>query len=274
MSIFVTLADVKINNSYTYYKVVAPTTSELEPAYTTGQTWLDTVTGFSYQLTNQITGTWVQIETDIDEKINTVKNATCQTVITSLSNKFIVGRNSNYFDEDLDYNTDYPARFSRENAFTLVETESVYGNFTIDGSAKTITLTADTDIFGSLTDAFAIGDIIYIGGSKRNDEYYTVDTVTDTEIKVLEDTLKSGVSNFFIFLTDVPDGLISIIGRMIWYDVYKRPLLVGMKSEKIGSYSYIKAEANNNYMRYPDDVISGLDAYDGIATGGESYFVN
>lgn len=277
-NVFVSLPNVKINNSYDYYRTVDPTASEKEPAYTNGQTWLNTVSGESFQLTDQVAGTWAQIEIDIDEKINNYLDSVCDSVLEYLNEKFIVDRNINYFDEDnnsfdAEFPTDTPGPITRKEAFTLVNTESVYSNFTFNNSAKTITVTTGAELFGSITDSFKATDIIYVGSSRRNDGYYTIASVTSTSFTISEDTLKDGSANCFIFLVDIPAGLTAIMGRMIWYDVYKRSTVSGLQSETVGTYSWTKAPFTNG-MRYPDDIISGLDNYRNISIGGVSSFVN
>jgi hypothetical protein len=76
-----------------------------------------------------------------------------------------------------------------------------------------------------------------------------------------------------MFLTDVPNGLIDIVSRMVNYDVNVRNKIKGLSSERIGTYSYTMGSKGSD-LNYPDDVTAGLDTYKNEAIGGVSVFVN
>lgn len=268
MKEFISLTDVKINNDYEHIKTIAPTVAEKEPLYLNGERWLNTTDGLSYELQDQVAGTWIQIEQNYDTKINRVKENTFLTVIRDLSNYFIVNRNGDFSEN---YETqDLPDFFTRENIYQLFQFESVWSDFTFDSAGKTITV--GNDLLGSLTNSFKIGDCLLISGSRRNDGYYSIANVTSTVITVNED-LVDGSANCFSFLTDVPDALIEIVGRMIHYDIYVRSNRAGLKSERVGTYSYTLGDSGNN-LGYPYDIVSGLNAYEMIPIGGLSVFIN
>jgi len=264
---FITLADVKINNSYTYYRAVAPTVAEKAPTYANGETWLDTVTGYSYELIDETLGTWERIETDLDARINYISGGVFLKVITYINNFFAVPRVLNYYDN---YDYDFPDGFTREDAFTLARYESVYSAFTFDATAGTIS--AGSDVYGSLTDTFAAGDTVFIAGTRRNSGYYTITNVTASALTVSEDLADETAPSFLLF-ADVPAPLIAIIANMVYYDVYKRGTAAGLKSERVGTYSYTRADDTTG-LGYPDDVTAGLAGYIGIEARGGSYFVN
>ncbi len=269
MPIFVSLADVKINNEYDYIETVAPTVAEKEPDYVVGEQWLNLTDGLSYELIDQVAGTWEQIEKDKDAKINTVTsdNSTFKTVTKEVSNPWVVDRNERYTDLDLeDY---FPPFFTNKENFFLYNKECVFSKWTFDAGTKTITV--GDDIYGTL-DNFVAGDVILVSGSRRNDDYYTIDTVTSTTITVVEDIV-DGEANAFICLTIIPQNFINILGRMIQYDVYTRNSIASFESERIGTYTYTLGTFNNG-LRYPDQVIAGLESIDSVSIGGLNVFVN
>jgi hypothetical protein len=117
------------------------------------------------------------------------------------------------------------------------------------------------------------GDMILISGSRRNNGYYTIDTITSTVITVVEE-ISDGTAYATIYLSIIPQGYKSIVGRMIHYDVYERNETgSGMKSEKWGTYSYTK-EVMDNGLKYPDEVLAGLDAYKLVCVGGINVFID
>jgi len=266
------LTDVKINNDYTYIENVAPTAAELEPAYLNGETWLNTTDGLSYELTDQTTGTWTRIEKAQDAKIERNADNTLLTTNSSLCNFFIVDRNEPYNELDLDdYRPDL-SNWSNKDQFNLQEKEAVFSKWTFDSVGKTITVVTDENVYGTL-DSFVAGDLIYLSGSTRNNGYYTVASVTSTVITVDEDINDEEVYAL-ISLSNIPQGYKDIIGRMVNYDVYERYQTgQGMKSEKWGTYSYTR-EPFENGLRYPDEVIAGIDAYKIVCIGGTSVFID
>jgi hypothetical protein len=272
MKNFINLADVKIYNDYTYIKTVVPTVAEKAPTYTTGETWLNTTTGYSYQLTDDVAGTWVQIETAQDALIMELAPKVFDTVIKYLNNLFLIERNIKYFDSDNDYETAWPSYWSRNDAYPIVSLESVYSKFVFSAGAKTITVYTDATVYGSITDSFQAGDTILISNSRRNDGYFTIVSVSDTVITVSED-LTDSTSFASVFLADVPAALISVIAHMVQYDIFTRPDKSGIETEKVGTFSVTYRELAPG-LQYPGDIVSGLNVYEGTTIGGISYFVN
>jgi len=263
---FIGLADVKINNDYTYIRSVAPTAAEKAPAYSNGETWLDTVTGYSYVLTDEVTGVWARIEIDIDNKILFDGPLVFSTVIKYLNNFFITPRVLNYFDN---YETNWPGYFTRDQAWLVTRYECVFSDCTFDAAAGTVTV---DDVYGSLTDTFATGDTVFISGTRRNNGYYTISGVTAEALTITE-ALADETAPSFLFFADVPAALIAIIARMVWYDIYSRPTGAGLKSERVGTYSYTRQDQSST-LNYPDDIIGGLSAFMSIDIEGTAYFVN
>jgi len=265
---FITLADVKINNTYTYYRIVAPTIAEKAPTYTNGETWLDTVTGYSYELTEQVGGTWTQIEIDLDNKINYIQGSVFKTVINYLGNYFTVSRVLNYYGT---YKTGWPTSFTRQDAYILTQYESAYSSNTFDAAGKTITIDIDA-LYGSLTDTFAAGDTVLVSGTRRNNGYYTLATVAAGVLTVSE-ALADEVAPSFLFFVDVPAAFTQLLGKLVWYDLYTRASVGGLKSERVGTYSFTVQDADTA-LGYPSDITGGLSAYLNVIGEGVSYFVN
>ena len=262
MKTFITLTSVKINNTYNYYKNVVPTVAEKTPAYHNGETWLNMTTGYSYQLIDEVAGTWIQIEQSLDARILATCEQTVLTVLRYLSNAFTVDRNKNYSDLYMS-----PVLL-RNELFKLYNYESIYSEFTFTTANDRITPAVD-GLYGDIVDTFKVGDAILISGSKRNNGYYTVKTVNAAYLETVEN-ITSEIAEAFIFLAIIPDALIQIVGRMVWYNIYKRPVVSGMQSERIGSYSYTLQAVGG--MGYPEDIIGDLNNYACMGVGGMSVF--
>lgn len=259
----ITLSDVKINNSYTYYKSVAPTVTEKAPSYIVGQTWINTLTGISYMLMDSSTGTWTQIESAEDFKITNKMINVFKNVIRSLSNYFIIDRNE-------EYEGDYPDTFSRAERVSLSSKECIYGKSVFTATDKKITV--DAEYYGDIA-SIKKGDTILVSRSKRNDAFYTVSDITGNVITVTESIVDDS-SYCFISLCDIPQEVIQIVARMVYFDVYTRPSTAGMQSETIGSYSYTVKDSSSGILNYPSDITAGLDAYELIPCGGIAYYVD
>lgn len=264
---FINLVDVKINNDYTYVRASAPTVAEKEPTYTNGETWLALDTGYSYELTDQTAGTWAQIETDIDNKINQIQSGVFKTVINYLGNYFTIFRVLDYFDN---YDTGFPDYADRLDVWALTTFESAFSECTFSASAKTIT--AGDDLFGSFTDTFAAGDTVLVTGTRRNNGFYSVAAVSATALTVSEDLADESAPSY-LFFCNVPASFTQLVGRLIWYDIYARTTGAGLKSERVGTYSFTRQDADTA-LGYPSDITGGLSAYMSIAIEGASYFVN
>lgn len=280
MKTFLSLSDVKTENDYTYLDHGAPTNLDRAPMYLNGDTWLDLVTGYSYLLTDETVGTWSRYDQGNDAKMMRLLNPVFMSVIRDINNIFAIDRNKKYLNNMENYYDDFPfgmpPEFTRKDAYNLLAFESVYSKWTfsqVDTDTYTITGEANS-VYGNISESFQAGDTIYIKGSRRNDGYYTVVAIDAllNMITVQEEIIPEE-SNAFIFLCVVPDEVIKIAERMVYYDVMIRPKQSGLKSESIGTYSYTKADAGNS-LNYPDDVIAGLESYRLVPLGGQSILVN
>lgn len=279
MKVFATLSGVKINGVYSFLKPLAPTASDKAPAYVNGDTWLDTVTGFSYILIDDIAGTWEQTETGTDEKINTVKDNLFMSVIRYIGNIFAIDRNCDYINNSADYYADFPVGLPMVNkvgCIKLLTLESVYSRckFTaVDTDTFTIEPGTNENVYGSIANSFIVGDTIYIQGSRRNDGYYTIAAI-DTALNriTVAEPITDETSYAFIYMCKVPEDFIQIVNAMVYYDIITKPTKSGLQSESVGTYSW--TAQNLDAMNYPADVISRLDNYKMISVGGSSIFVD
>lgn len=266
---FISLYDVKKHNNYTYIEV-SPPAGQKEPDYLNGETWLSQSNGFSYQLIDQVAGTWERIEKTQDTKILAIEDDVFKNTICYLQNFFPYPRNTRYDDPDKNYNQVLPSNFTREDAYVLYFNECTFSEFTFSSTTKTLTINDTDNVWGSL-ESFNIGDIIFIGNSLRNNGFFTVTSRTSNVLAVSEDIINS-VSNAFIFLVSIPQPLLEIIAKMIWYDVFVRKG-IGLKNERIGTYSYTKEEIVGG-LSYPLEIVGGLNCFEDIATGGTSVYVS
>lgn len=278
--IFLSLSGVKTGNDYSSLNDGAPTNLDRAPLYVNGDTWLDLITGYSYILTDDTVGTWSRYDQANDVKIDRLLGTVFMNVIKDISNIFPVDRNKKYLNNMDNYYDDFPfgmpAEFTRKDAFNLLVYESLYSKWeftAVDTDTYTITGEANA-VYGNMSESIQVGDTIYVKGSRRNDGYFTVVAVDAllNMITVQEEIIPEE-SNAFIFLCVVPDEVIKIAERMVYYDVMIRPKQTGLKSESIGTYSYTKADAGNS-LNYPDDVIAGLESYRLVPLGGQSILVN
>jgi hypothetical protein len=278
MKSFINLYDVKFNNDYNFIAISAPDATHKEPYYINGNTWLDSMTGFSYALVDQVAGVWIRIEQGNDAKILQLKDNVFMNVVIYIGNMFCESRNKKYMGGHEEYVTDFPHGlpdgFKKSEIFTLLSYECVWSEFTFHAvDSDTFTITPKTDfLYGSISDSFKVGDTIYITTSRRNNGYFTINDITGDVITV-DEALIDETCNAFVFLTSVPPQFVAIVARMLWFDVFMIKKTVGLQSESIGTYSWT-AMKSGNFLGYPDDIMAGLTAYEQIPSGGESIFVD
>lgn len=261
------LTDVKINGEYEYIEATAPTAAEKEPAYSTGERWLDTSTGYSYILQDEDTGDWARTEKAKDNKALLTIDTVFNTTIEYLANYFLIDRNEHF-------TGDLYGEWNRNESLFFLKYQAIYGQFVFDKAGKTLTKKTDTEIYGDIDDIKA-GDTIRIFKGIRNTGYLTVVSVAAEIITVSED-LEDEEACVFLSLANIPAALCSIIGRMVYYDVFVKGaggVDPGLKSEKIGTYSYTMDDLTVGGNRYPSGVAGDLDTYQSIAMGGGSFYV-
>lgn len=244
-----TRAQVKINGDYDTIRTVAPTAAEKAPAYSNGHRWLETVDGKSYVLSDETAGTWTQIETGLDAKIETLLPGVYKRVLGECWAALSIQRH--------DALTDQPDTISTTDWWYLRTYVSVYADWTVSGAS--ISVTDADDITGSVDD-FEYADTAYVIGSRRNNGAYDVESV-DTAGLTFGDMLNSGDDRFVVMMIDIPTDFDQVVGRMVWYDVELRNKRFGLTSEKIGSYSYNLDTVRVGGLQYPRDVASGIETY-------------
>lgn len=227
----VTLASIKLNNNYTYINAVAPTTAAKTPLYVSGETWLDSVTGYSYQLVDDVLGTWKQIETANDYRLSALIKTFPEMIFKTINNYFEI-------------------------------CSGITGTFSFTGKTATFD---DTEFYEGLIDNLYADDIVRIH-SNRNNGFFTISTNAANVITFDEDVKTETAVMASIFTTEIPDMIYQIMAKMLWFDEYKRNNN-GMQSETIGTYSYTKAISTNG-LNYPDEIAGGLSTYAIIAGGG------
>lgn len=258
----ISLADVKCNGLYDYQEIVDPTNAELQPDYINGESWLNTVTGESFMLTDQVTGTWTRIEKAQDnlilKKIDKAQD---------LAFRFI-GQVFN-LDRQAPYTGDVYGFWNREDKLAFFKSEVLFSDFEFVSGTKAITPT--TKVYGLPVD-WQPGEKIYVYGTKRSKGFYTIATVDEAtgELTVTEDILDEQSDGNFIGLLEIPQAFLDTVSEMVYYDVYLRGA-TGLKSEKIGTYSYTKDIMDVGGIGYPVEIVSNLENYQHIATGGIIY---
>ena len=112
-------------------------------------------------------------------------------------------------------------------------------------------------------DKFFAGDTLVIYGSRRNDGYYTAETVYATYIEMTTDFPVDMTDTSEIFTGNVvwPQAVREIGARMVEYDVYRRNESPGLASESIGTYSSQKEETDLFGITYPNSVVAGLSSF-------------
>lgn len=65
--------------------------------------------------------------------------------------------------------------------------------------------------------------------------------------------------NYFYYIMHLPEDVESAISSMIFYDIYVRGEVDGLKSENIGNYSYTKEDVTVGSLSYPSELVAGLE---------------
>lgn len=244
-----TLGQVKINGNYDTIDDFAPTISENAPAYSLGHTWLDMTSGLSYELTDADAGTWTRIEAALDYKIARRIAALYSAVASECAITF-----SRFRTDRVD---DIPGSIRRTDFYLYATYVSVYADWTTI-SGTTISADSADDVAGDLED-FEYEDSVFVYGSKRNDGVKTIESVDAAGLTFAESVDGDG-DRFLVLLISIPTEFDEIVGRMVWYDVTIRNSGLGIQSEKIGTYSYTRAESVAG-IEYPADVVAGIGRY-------------
>jgi len=101
------------------------------------------------------------------------------------------------------------------------------------------------------------GDLLHAYYCKDNFIGYA--TVTDGVI-TLDNPLFNPDIDYTYFIMAIPQDFELAISQMIFYDVFTRGTVDGLKSESVGNYSYTKDDVTVGTLAYPKALISGLEA--------------
>lgn len=142
--------------------------------------------------------------------------------------------------------------------FTVFASEDIYqqGAMTFGATAGTI-LAPDSWV----SKGFAVGDEIYVYGSRRNDGFYTVASLSDETLTIttgesVVDEL-SGAS-ILVSLVQWPDSLPYIAAQMVKYDYDDRKSRTpGITSQSLGPRSESYGDDLGSYG-YPTELIDAL----------------
>lgn len=107
--------------------------------------------------------------------------------------------------------------------------------------------------------SFAVDDEIRIKGSCRNDDFYTISSITnDTFLISTLQTFKTELreSNVKISKVQFPESAKAIMAQMVKFKI-ENPLGV-VKSESLGDYSVSYGSVNNGY---PDGINAAMNKY-------------
>lgn len=138
-------------------------------------------------------------------------------------------------------------------------------DLTFANSGSTITDNNDEIDFSTVHD-FAVGDNIYIKGTRKNDGFYDIKTITDTIITVgdlysLVNETSSENYLIWIFLVDWPKALKMTAAQMIEYDILRKYNTdKSITSEKIGDYA-VTFDKDSQGMAYPKQIMDDLNNY-------------
>lgn len=242
-----TRVQVKLNGNYDTITNADPV-AQGPPQYLDGHRWLNNLTGDSFELTDADGIIWTQIETALDAKIDAALAPTFNRVFNECI-PVLLRQRQVALDES-------PDTITRNDLYYLVTYISLYADWTIAGAAFSVDDV--DDIVGDLED-FEYEDNVYIFGTRRNNGIKGIESVDAAGLTF--DTVGVGTGDrAVIALADVPTDLELIVGRMIWYDIVLKLDGLGLSSEKTGTYGIV-TQFRLGSFQYPQDVVSGLDAY-------------
>jgi hypothetical protein len=242
-----TKADVKLNGEYEWVATTDPP-SGLNPIYSAGDRWLNSVSGDSFILTDADAGTWTAFESALDAKIEAVLADTYARIFGECFQSFVVQRSV-----ELGKSPDTITRTALCYLNTYV---SIYADWTITDAS--IAADSADDVVGSLED-FEYEDEAFVYGSKRNDGRHVIESIDAAGLTFAADLVGTG-ERFLVLLLKVPAQFDQIVGRMVYYDVTLRAKRLGLETERIGTYSYTVGETVGG-VDYPRDVVAGLRSY-------------
>lgn len=242
-----TLGQVKINGEYDLIDTSDPDDSVDDEGV--GTRWLNYTSGQSFVQTATDPAVWEQTDKALDFKVTAMLAPTFNRVFQLCWRALSRQRQS-----DIDT---VPDSINRTTEYLLYTYTSLFADWTID--TDSIAVDDVDDISGSLED-FEYEDEVYIYGSSRNDGIHSIASVDGAGLTFAAPLVGTG-ERFLVSLVDTPEDLELIVGRMVWFDVEMRAKRYGLSSERIGTYSYNVGDRDVGGLRYPVDVVAGIDSY-------------
>lgn len=182
--------------------------------------------GYSYQITN---GQPVRIETVQDCKIQNSIYPTIQNTCEWLNNWFTIKRNyADFWTRTYNYG-------SSGSWHEVPQTPS-------NGDLCKVRKTMDWEYIDEYSFFFV--------------SYVTVDS--EGHISCDNPKFVQG-QNYFYYIMHMPEDVEKIISSMIFYDIFTRGEVDGLKSESIGNYSYTKEDVTVGSLSYPSEIVAGLE---------------
>lgn len=238
------LLSVKLNNDYDFVQNSLPNSDG---------TWLctDDLTGYNKGYSYQITGSTVKrIQSKQDYLIQKKIYSTIQLVCEYLNNYFPVDRQTTQLITEL-REKDYPDALSLRDYRLLYQYLAVYDEYSFSNDI----------ISGIKQNPFKVDDLVSISNSQRNNYLSYVTASTSDSITVNNDLFSATTEYALISLVDLPNQVQEIISQMIHYDIFLKDKPDNLKSESIGNYSYSKSDVQVGGLYYPQEIITGLQAF-------------
>lgn len=220
------LFSIKLHGQYDEIGSV-PTISEgLFLCDTTSENY---VRGYSYQIsTENNEQTAVRVDNVTDYKLNSLIYPTIQNVCEWLNNWFTIRRNYSDFWQ---------------------------GSYNYGSSGQW----HDVPQFPSTGDLCKVRTTMFWEyASEYNFFFISYVTVNDNVVTCDNPKFKPG-QNYFYYIMHLPEDVENIISQMIYYDVFTRGEVDGLKSENIGNYSYSKEDVTIGSLAYPSEMVAGLE---------------
>lgn len=108
------------------------------------------------------------------------------------------------------------------------------------------------------SDDLQTGDLVRVE-VKNQYPFASYVTITDDGI-IYDNTAYNITGQPRVKIMAIPQDFELAISQMIFYDVFTRGTVDGLKSESVGNYSYTKDDITVGTLAYPKALISGLDA--------------
>lgn len=218
------LFSIKLNGQYDNIGTAPTITNGTFLCDTTGESYTK---GYSYQITD---GNAARIEATTDYKLKQSIYPAIQNVCEWLNNWFTVRRNySDFWQGSYNYGSsgqwhDVPSMPPLNGDLCKVRTTDIWE-------------------YADLYNFFFVS-------------YVTVDS--EGHITCDNPKFKEG-NTYFYYTMHLPEDVEKAISQMIYYDIFTRGDIDGLKSENVGNYSYSKEDVTVGSLAYPSELVAGLE---------------